>query len=99
MADRPPSGFWGRIRGMARWLKRLLTWIGEVVAALILVMVSIFVADMLGWESRGARRALAGSIVLFMVLALVVGSELPALRRRLRDGKPPRPRHKRKFPL
>jgi uncharacterized membrane protein YhaH (DUF805 family) len=83
---------------MAPWLQRLLTGVASVLVILLLVVASIFIADMLGWESRGAKRSVFGVIVLGIVAIFVVGSELPAFKRRLRDGKPSPPKHKWKWP-
>jgi uncharacterized membrane protein YhaH (DUF805 family) len=93
-----PPPLSGMICGMAPWLQRLLTGVASVLVIVLLVVASIFIADVFGWESRGARRSVFGVIVLCILAVFLIGSEVPALVRRLRDGKPPPPKHKWKWP-
>jgi hypothetical protein len=67
--------FSGMIPGMAPWLQRLLAAVGSVVVALLLMTAAIFIADMFGWESRGARRSVFGTIVLCIVAVFVIGAK------------------------
>jgi hypothetical protein len=83
---------------MRPWLRRLAEGALALAVVLLLLFGALAISDELGWESRGARRALFAGLILVIVAIWLVGSEIPALKRRLREGKAPAPRHKWHWP-